>query len=74
MAVLTQSIAVSPPPITTTCLSFAVRYLFFEGESPKPVLLLSIKKSKAGMLLLTDEVSISSCLALYTPVAINIAS
>ena len=56
--------AVSPPPITTTFLSFAVRNLLFDGESPNPVLLLSIKKSKAGMLLSTDEVSISNFLAL----------
>ena len=49
-AVLTQSIAVSPPPITITSLSFASRDPLskFSTLSPRPFLFDAVKNSIAG--------------------------
>ena len=74
--VLTQSIAVSPPPITTTSLpsAFKIPLSNISTLSPKPFLFEAVKKSIAGKILLRSFPGKSISLALYTPVAINIAS
>ena len=64
--VLTQSIAVSPPPITTTFLPSAFKVPLSNNStlSPKPFLFEAVKKSIAGYILPKFFPGISISLAL----------
>ena len=74
--VLTQSIAVSPPPITTTFLPSALRVpssnIF--TLSPKPFLFEAVKNFIAGKIFCKSCPGNLISLALYTPVEIKMAS
>ena len=76
IAVRTQSIAVSPPPITTIFLFSAFKVPSSNNLtlSPKPFRFEAVRKSIAGKIFFRFFPSISTSLALYTPVAISIAS
>ena len=66
----------SPPPITTTFLSFASKVPLSKLStlSPNPFLFDVVKNSIAGNMLFKSLPLISISLGLYTPVAIRIAS
>ena len=75
-AVLTQSIAVSPPPITTISFPSALSVPLSKRStlSPSPFLFDAVKKSIAGKIFFKFDPGTSIFLALYTPVAISMAS
>ena len=66
----------SPPPITTTSLPSAFKVPLSKSFtlSPKPFLFEAVKKSIAGKIFSKFDPGILIPLALYTPVAIKIAS
>ena len=74
--VLTQSIAVSPPPMTTTSFpsTFKVPSSNNFTLSPNPFLFEAVKNSIAGKIFSKSFPGNSICLALYTPVEIKSAS
>ena len=75
-AVRTQSIAVSPPPITTTRLPAASSAPLSNSgtSSPKPLRLLAVRYSMAGTIPASPLPGPPMSRALYTPVAISTAS